>query len=75
MTDHFEPLIPHEPDNGFPSDHTLLGGAIASLLLPFEKRLSAGAWILTVVFGLCRVYAGQAYTTPSMFWAAWQLQR
>src|SRR5262245_13872365 len=35
---HVPPLIPHEPDNGFPSDHVLLISAIASLIFPFSRK-------------------------------------
>lgn len=28
---HFTPLVPHAPDNGFPSDHTLLVSALAAI--------------------------------------------
>lgn len=54
----FIPLIPHEPNNGFPSDHTLLCAAIASTLQPFQKRSALAAWLLTLVVGISRVYVG-----------------
>ncbi|MDZ4221515.1 MAG: phosphatase PAP2 family protein [Patescibacteria group bacterium] len=52
------PLIPHAPDNGFPSDHTLLGAAIATALYPFSKKLSAFLWVVTALVGASRVLAG-----------------
>ena len=55
---HFTPLIPHDPDNGFPSDHTLLLSAVASLLYPFNKRASYLLWLCTVTVGVSRVYVG-----------------
>lgn len=55
---HFTPLIPHAADNGFPSDHTLISAAFASLLFPFNKRISTGAWALTLVVGAARIYVG-----------------
>ncbi len=55
---HFEPLVAHAPDNGFPSDHTLLGGALASVLWPFNKYTSLLLWALTIIVGLSRVYVG-----------------
>lgn len=55
---HFLPLIPHEPDNGFPSDHTLLSAAISSLLFPFGKKPSVVAWVLTLLVGFSRIHAG-----------------
>ncbi|OHA92170.1 MAG: hypothetical protein A3J09_01620 [Candidatus Zambryskibacteria bacterium RIFCSPLOWO2_02_FULL_51_21] len=54
----FEPLIPHAPDNGFPSDHALLFSAIASVAMFLDKRLSILLWILAAAVGFYRVYAG-----------------
>ena len=34
---HFTPLIPHAPDNAFPSDHTLLAFTCGFLLIPFAS--------------------------------------
>lgn len=58
VTDHFTPLIPHEPDNGFPSDHAILSSAVASVVFPFSRKVSAGLWVLTVFVGISRVYTG-----------------
>jgi len=55
---YFVPLIPHEPDNGFPSDHVLLCASIAALIYPSSKRLSLALWALTLLVGLSRVYTG-----------------
>ena len=55
---HFTPLISHAPDNGFPSDHVLLTSAIASIIFPFSKRVSAGIWMIAVLVGISRVYVG-----------------
>jgi len=52
------PLIPHEPDNGFPSDHTLLGSAISTVIYSFSKKISILSWILTILVGLSRILAG-----------------
>lgn len=54
----FTPLIPHLPDNGFPSDHTLIGAAIASVVYPFSKKVSSIMWALTLLVGVSRVYVG-----------------
>ena len=54
----FTPLIPHEADNGFPSDHTLLGAGISSVIYFFNKKVSAALWALTLIVGVSRVYAG-----------------
>lgn len=55
---HFTPLIPHIPDNGFPSDHTLLFATIAAIAWYYEKRVSLLLWILALGVGAYRVYAG-----------------
>ncbi len=62
----FEPLIPHEPDNGFPSDHALLFSAVASGVMLFNKRLSIIFWILAVAIGWIRVYAGVHHAVDIM---------
>ena len=59
----FEPLIPHEPDNGFPSDHTLLTAALASVFIFFHRRASVVLWILAALVGLSRVFAGVHHLT------------
>jgi len=58
VTGHFVPLIPHEPDNGFPSDHVLLCASIAALVYPSSKRLSLALWVLTLLVGVSRVFTG-----------------
>lgn len=55
---HFVPLVPHAPDNGFPSDHMLLVSAIASVIFPFSRRWSSVAWAVAVLVGAARVYVG-----------------
>lgn len=55
---HFTPLIPHDPDNGFPSDHVLLVSAMASIIFPFNKKISAVIWAMAVLIGVSRVYVG-----------------
>jgi undecaprenyl-diphosphatase len=55
---HFIPLVPHAADNGFPSDHTLLVSAIASIIFPFDRKTSAAVWVIAILVGLSRVYVG-----------------
>ena len=55
---HFTPLIPHDPDNGFPSDHSLLCSATSSIVFFYNQRMSAFLWILTAIVGTSRVYTG-----------------
>ncbi|MCW3062323.1 MAG: undecaprenyl-diphosphatase [Capsulimonas sp.] len=55
---HFTPMIAHAPDNGFPSDHSLLVFSCAFLLWPFDRRLSALAAIASAAVGAARVASG-----------------
>ena len=59
----FTPLIPHAPDNGFPSDHTLLGAAIAFAVFRFNKKLGFLLLYLTILVGVARVLAGVHHAT------------
>lgn len=59
----FTPLIPHSPDNGFPSDHTLLASAIASVMLFFNIHLGIWLWLVAAIVGLSRVYVGVHHFT------------
>ena len=47
VSGHFTPLIPHEPDNGFPSDHTLLAFTCAFLLF---AQLAIPEMLLAILF-------------------------
>ena len=55
---HFAPLIPHAMDNGFPSDHMLLGSAIASIIFVYNRKWGTVAWVVAFVVGASRVFAG-----------------
>lgn len=59
----FEPLIAHEADNSFPSDHTLLAAAIASLMLALNIHIGIWLWLIAGIVGLSRVYVGVHYFT------------
>ena len=54
----YVPLIPHTPDNGFPSDHTLLVSTLAAIGLYWSARLGAMLWVLAVTVAIARVYVG-----------------
>src|SRR5438105_13334312 len=45
VTGHFTPLIAHDTENGFPSDHVLLVSAVAAVLSVFNKRYAIAVWI------------------------------
>lgn len=59
---HFTPLIPHNPDNGFPSDHAILTGAISALIFTVNKKTGIVLWILTFLVAFSRVYVGVHHT-------------
>ncbi|MEP6944409.1 MAG: phosphatase PAP2 family protein [Acidobacteriota bacterium] len=61
-SDNITPLIMHDPDNGFPSDHTLLCAATASIVFFYNKNFSAVLWLMTALVGFSRVYTGIHHT-------------
>ncbi len=60
---HFTPLVYHAPDNGFPSDHTLLVSAVAAIGTLWSRRLGIALWILAVIVASARVYVGLHHVT------------
>ncbi len=58
VVEHFTPLIPHKPSNGFPSDHVLWSAATAAIIFPSNKYVSLILWLLTILVGASRVYVG-----------------
>ena len=58
VVEHFTPLIPHKPSNGFPSDHVLWSAATAAIFSPSNKYLCLILWLLTILVGASRVHAG-----------------
>ena len=58
VVEHFIPLIPHAPDNGFPSDHALLVSSIAIIGLYLNKRLGVLLSAIAVLVMAGRVYVG-----------------
>ena len=54
----FIPLVPHQPDNGFPSDHTLLAAAIAVLIYFKNKHWGIDFFIVAALIGISRMYVG-----------------
>ncbi|HEY7060747.1 MAG TPA: phosphatase PAP2 family protein [Chloroflexota bacterium] len=57
----FPPLFPHAADSSFPSDHTLLGVALAAPFLWRTRALGVGLLALALLTGLARVAAGVHY--------------
>jgi len=52
-----KPLIPHAPDNGFPSDHALLTMTLTAALYFYSQRWAAAALAVTVIVGIARILA------------------
>ncbi|MEI8361437.1 MAG: phosphatase PAP2 family protein [bacterium] len=63
MIGNFTPLIPHGPDNGFPSDHAALSSAIAMTVFYFNRKLGIGLLTLSLIISLSRVLAGVHHLT------------
>lgn len=53
---HLTPLISVAKDNGFPSDHTMLAFATASITSLFAKKISIPLFIAAGVVGFARIY-------------------
>lgn len=51
-------LIPHEPDNGFPSDHVVLSVTSAAIAFGFSRIYGIPLLLLSALVGVCRVAAG-----------------
>jgi undecaprenyl-diphosphatase len=58
VSDGVTPLVPHAPDNGFPSDHVLFVSAIASVLYCYNRALGIAVFCLAAAIGASRVLAG-----------------
>lgn len=54
----FAPLIPHAANNGFPSDHLLLTGALSTIVFYYNRRWGTALWGISFLIGAARVYAG-----------------
>ena len=57
VVEHIKPLITHAPDNGFPSDHTLLTATIASIIFVYNKKLGILLYTISLAIGVSRVLA------------------
>lgn len=57
VVEHVRPLIAHVPDNGFPSDHTLLTMTIASIIFVYNRTLGFVLGGLAIAIGISRVAA------------------
>lgn len=58
VVDNLTPLIQHAADNGFPSEHTLFGAAVAAAVFHFNKKVGMLLALLATLVGAARVLAG-----------------
>lgn len=58
VTSGIAPLVPHAANNGFPSDHMLLGAAIAAIVFTRNRAWGLVLGALALVVGVARVWAG-----------------
>jgi undecaprenyl-diphosphatase len=63
---HYEPLIPHEVDNSFPSDHSAIAGALAGVASLYNRALGVLLWILAVAVAAGRVLSGLHYPVDAV---------
>jgi len=57
VAQHMQPLIQHAPDNGFPSDHTVLAGLAAFIVLRYSRTMGLIMLAMTGLLGVARVAA------------------
>ncbi len=50
-----DPLVPHDNNNGFPSDHTALAFTAAAALFYMNKKIGSAVLVLALAVGLSRV--------------------
>lgn len=58
VSDGVTPLFAYTADNGFPSDHTLVGMIITMALLSVSRKWAVNLFVLTIIIGASRVFAG-----------------
>lgn len=58
VANHVTPYFTHAPDNGFPSDHTLLAAYLAYWTIAYRKRLGLMLLAVSLLIGMARVLAG-----------------
>jgi undecaprenyl-diphosphatase len=62
----YAPLIPHEVDNSFPSDHSAAAGVLAGLASLYNRALGILLWVLAVAVGIGRVLSGLHYPVDAV---------
>lgn len=51
------PLVPHDPSNGFPSNHALLTMSVAAVVFVYNRKVGVTLFMLALAIGLGRVLA------------------
>ncbi|MEK7612773.1 MAG: phosphatase PAP2 family protein [Patescibacteria group bacterium] len=54
----FDPVVPHDIDNSFPSDHVAIAGVFATVVFLHHRLLGLGLWVATALIALARMSAG-----------------
>jgi undecaprenyl-diphosphatase len=57
VVQHISPLFPHDPDNGFPSDHTTLAMMVGLVVMAYNSALGRGLVVIAVLIGAARILA------------------
>ena len=65
-----QPLIPHEPDNGFPSDHTVLAMTSSAIVFAYSRKVGLLLGVMAILVGISRVIAKLHYPVDILGGAA-----
>jgi undecaprenyl-diphosphatase len=57
VVDNIEPLIAHQANNGFPSDHTLAAMVAAAVMFVYRRKLGILLGLLGILVGIARIMA------------------
>ena len=66
----FEPLVPHEVNNAFPSDHVALTSVVATLALWHNRLLGIALSVVVALIAASRILAGLHYPLDVLVGAA-----
>ena len=55
---HFDPIVSHIPDNGFPSNHAALTFLIALIIYTFNRKIGLFLFLISILVSITRVYLG-----------------
>jgi len=61
VVENVQPIIHHQPDNGFPSEHTLYAMVTAAVVFAYHRKLGLLLGILGILIGIARVAAKVHY--------------